>query len=360
MHIGQPMYISGSWDNFATKQPMEGGRYGTYTAAVALGESRWEEFQLHCSQDKLEVIHPLVKKADTSAQIVGPDYAGAGLNFMIDGRKDGSPPGTIYQIEFNWTDDGKSISWFPLESETDLAVLQNETEHKFYLNGSWRKFEKLQPMKQVSDGLYEATFVIGFRNFEEFQIVRDKDYEQVIYPAVNQTAKAGVPVCGPDWKGKGKCWRVKGMMHQEVTVKLEFASGKPTITVVAPSIGERIWDPWETWCLKSSNLFYACGQYGRVAMEPSSDTPGVHRCEVPLDADGYAMLRILQDGDEQLAMYPDHAGYLQGPSPDDRSQAWHIQGSRYAKYEVTLDMTVSDRSKMVTWRTSSEQSALEG
>lgn len=44
--------------------------------------------RLSCSQDHKEIIHPLVPRASADEQIVGPDYAGRGLNFFIDGKKD--------------------------------------------------------------------------------------------------------------------------------------------------------------------------------------------------------------------------------------------------------------------------------
>jgi len=128
LHIGQTLYISGSWDKFATYKAMDGGRYGKYTCTIELGESLCEEFQLSCTQDNLEVIHPLIKKADSTEQIVGPDFAGKGLNFFIDGRKDGVPAGTLYQIDFSWMDDKKTISWMPVEADTNLEVQDGQPE----------------------------------------------------------------------------------------------------------------------------------------------------------------------------------------------------------------------------------------
>jgi len=361
MHIGQPVYIKGSWDNFSSHQAMDGGRYGTYTCAVALGESRWEEFQLCCSKDDLEVIHPLVPWASEIDQIVGPDCAGKGLHFLIDGRKDGMPPGTIYQVEFTWTDDEKSISWMPIQSETsleDLEVIQNEdVEHKFFLHGSWRKFDKLQEMKKVGDCLYEGKFIIRYNNFEEFQIVRDKDFKQVIYPSVPNTSKAGVPVYGPDWNGKGKYWCVRGKMHQEVIVRLQIVAGQAAVTVICPLYGERRWSSWEEWSVQSMQTFHvisSAGQYTPMV----SESPGLHTCDVNLDADGYMSFRIVVDDDEALALYPDFQGAMHGPDPDGKDRAWHVHGSRHSVYRLTLDFTGTDRTKMVTWRPISEQAAL--
>jgi len=363
MHIGQPIYIKGSWDDFSSYKAMDGGRYGTYSCAVALGDSRWEEFHLCCSKDDVEVIHPLVKHAESTDQIVGPDYAGKGLNFLIDGRKDGMPPGTIYQIDFTWTDDEKSISWMPLESSLeDLEVIQEneDVEHKYYLSGTWRKFTKngqeLQEMKKVDDGIYEAGFVIRYNNFEEFQIVRDKDFNEVIYPSVSGTSKAGVPVQGPDWNGKGKCWRVNGKMHEEVVVRLQIVAGQASVTVRCPSYGERKWLSWDEWSVQNVQTFHAVSSGQSTPMV--SESPGLHTCDVKSDEDGYMSFRIVVDNDEQLSLYPDFRLALCGPDPDGADQAWHIHGSRHSTYRLTLDFTGSDRMKMVTWQPLSEQAAL--
>mmetsp|Transcript_62753 Transcript_62753/g.149865 ORF Transcript_62753/g.149865 Transcript_62753/m.149865 type:complete len:879 (-) Transcript_62753:114-2750(-) len=121
LHMGQTLYISGSWDDFTSYKPMEGGRYGTYITTITVGEACCEEFQLSCSKDHLEVIHPLVPRADFSEQVVGPDYVGRGKTFLIDGSRDGVSPGTRYKIEFNWMDDRKTISWSVAPEEEQVA-----------------------------------------------------------------------------------------------------------------------------------------------------------------------------------------------------------------------------------------------
>merc|ERR1719277_329545 len=111
LSIGQPVYITGTWSNWTQHEEMDGGMYGEYVCSVVLGDTRQEAFQLSTDHDGLEVIHPLIPDAGVDAQIVGPDWESEGLNFMIDGRKDGKPPGTVYEITFTWTDEKKTISW---------------------------------------------------------------------------------------------------------------------------------------------------------------------------------------------------------------------------------------------------------
>lgn len=126
LHMGQKVYISGSWDDFSSHKVMEGGRDGTYNVIVAVGDSCCEEFHLSCSQDHKEIIHPLVPKAGCNEQVVGPDYAGKGLNFFIDGKADGVPPGQHYQISFEWGDDKKIISWIPVAAPDPDPALEDD------------------------------------------------------------------------------------------------------------------------------------------------------------------------------------------------------------------------------------------
>jgi len=126
LHMGQKVYISGSWDDFSSHKVMEGGRDGTYNVIVAVGDSCCEEFHLSCSQDHKEIIHPLVPKAGCNEQVVGPDYAGKGLNFFIDGKADGVPPGQHYQISFEWGDDKKTISWIPVAAPDPDPALEDD------------------------------------------------------------------------------------------------------------------------------------------------------------------------------------------------------------------------------------------
>jgi len=211
-------------------------------------------------------------------------------------------------------------------------------------------------MKKLDDGIYEAGFAIRYNNFEEFQIVRDKDFREVIYPSVAGTSKAGVPVQGPDWNGKGKCWRVNGKMHEEVAVRLQIAAGQASVTVCCPSYGERTWISWDEWSTQNMQTFHVVSFGQSTPMV--SESPGLHTCDVNLDEDGNMSFRIVVDNDEQLSLYPDFRLALCGPDPDGADQAWHIHGSRHSTYRLTLDFTGSDRMKMVTWQPLSEQAAL--
>ena len=90
------------------------------------------------------------ESSGTSHRLHAGAEAGKGLNFFIDGRKDGVPAGTLYQIDFrldlvrqadrttaqhctscvSWMDDKKTISWMPVEADTNLeAPWQRRLNH---------------------------------------------------------------------------------------------------------------------------------------------------------------------------------------------------------------------------------------
>mmetsp|Transcript_93668 Transcript_93668/g.200944 ORF Transcript_93668/g.200944 Transcript_93668/m.200944 type:complete len:1192 (+) Transcript_93668:79-3654(+) len=365
-HMGQTVYIRGTWSNWTTYEEMDGGQYGEYVVSVVLGDTRQESFQLSCDQDGLEVIHPLVPDAGTEDQIVGPDWEYEGLNFMIDGRKDGKPPGTVYEITFTWTDEKKTISWKASDDALedlveDSKVLGYEFKHEYYILGSWKSFDIFQKMKTDADGNFVASFQIGFTNTEEFQIVRNADMKQLIYPPQSKAPKANLPACGPDaggkgaFPGQGKNFMVKGPQYQTVEVMLSIEDGKYTVTASSLALGTKTWMSWEGWAAQSSLEFSAItySEYDEteriVAMVPDTTTPGVHSGVVTLDGAGWMSLQIMCNGDKSLMLYPDDNGALTGPSSEGKTPFW-IEGMPLDAYEVTLDLNEPDRKKMLTWK----------
>jgi len=351
--IGQDIFICGSWTGWSEYETLEVGTYGTYSCAIALGETRIEKFFLSCSEDTYEAIHPLIEDADQSAQIVGPDFEGKDLVWMIDGYKDEAPAGTIYEITFTWTADRKTISWEKVDSSSDYKMLGADYEHKYYLTGSWRTWEGFQEMRKVDDKgeSYTGTFKIGYRCMEEFQIVRDADPKQVLYPCLPKCDRGGVPLMGPDAKGKGKNWLVKGNQHQEVNVRLTIVNSKATVTVTGPR-SEKCWRCWESWAVDPSQTFYLTGTFNNGAatpMLPDEDRPGLHVGRITLDTEGTASFQIILQEDHSLVLHPSEDMALQGPD-EAGGNAWYLEGPSNATYEVTLDLMQMDRTKMVSWR----------
>lgn len=360
LHCGQPLYISGSWDNFKSFEMMEGGRYGTYSCAVTLGDNRWEEFQISCNKGENEVFHPVFPRAGQDAQILGPDWAAKGKTWIIDGRTDGVPVGTIYHIEFNWTDEGKSLFWRPLdvtESTPELKVIgqKEEVKRQYYLFGTPTRWEKHKELKEIAEGYYETTFAMTYRREEEFQIICDKDDKQAIYPTSPLTKKATAPLCGPDWNGKGKHWLVKAPQHEVISVRLHVADGQASVTLCSPSLGERTWRGWDAWY--GTHTFFAHFNHleGLTPLRSDPAAPGFYSCQVKLDDRGQASVRVIVDEDNSMVMFPDSTGALRGPcavASDAAYSGWTILGERFGTYDVRLDLRQGEISDRVFWQKS--------
>merc|ERR1712217_288586 len=246
---------------------------------------------------------------------------------------------------------------------TDMAVLGYEYEHKYYLQGSWRKWEGYQELKPDGEGNYEGKFVMTYKNFEEFYIVRDLDPKQVIYPAVEKCTKAGIPLRGPDNNRNKRTWLVRGPQHAVINVKLSTSDGQLQLSIssTVAGVGERTWESFEGWALQASQTFYLTGSFndGRTTpMVPEGAGTGVHTCKIELDMWGQASFWILVNEEQDLVMYPDRDGALNGPEKYTGTYGWLIEGEPGASYEVKLDMTVKDVTKRVSW-TNADKLALK-
>jgi len=371
--IGQNIFICGTWTGWKDYDAMERGTDGAYRCTVRLGPSRFEKFFLSCSQDAYESIHPLFDEADQMAQIVGPDWDGKGLNFMIDGRgDDGVPEGTVFEVCFTWTEERKKIAWQKVAASyvlDDARPLGGDFEHSYQLRGSWRDwqgFQELQRVEGSSSGsgtvpTFEGTFRIGFRLREEFQIVRDGDLAQAFYPCATRCSQTTVPFRGPDGCGKGRHWVIRGAQHETVKVIFSCADGRASLRVERPAAHEQLtWHDWETWVLKyARSLLLSSSPSGGRHSEPTfmpmiEESTGLHVAEVVLDALGGASFQVLVGERSDMVLYPNEEMTLQGPDTAAEAEhaAWHIVGVPFATFEVTVNLLELDRRRMVSWRPS--------
>eukprot|EP00438_Fugacium_kawagutii_P013181 Skav230177 [mRNA] locus=scaffold196:86567:88226:- [translate_table: standard] len=67
---------------------------------------------------------------------------------------------------------------------------------------------------------------IGQRGREEFQILKDGDRLQAIYPTFPHAMGAGEEACGPDEYGSGRNFQVKGPPDEEVELSLFVEDGQ--------------------------------------------------------------------------------------------------------------------------------------
>eukprot|EP00747_Dinoflagellata_sp_TGD_P183285 gnl/TRDRNA2_/TRDRNA2_38057_c0_seq1.p1 gnl/TRDRNA2_/TRDRNA2_38057_c0~~gnl/TRDRNA2_/TRDRNA2_38057_c0_seq1.p1 ORF type:complete len:1214 (+),score=207.16 gnl/TRDRNA2_/TRDRNA2_38057_c0_seq1:105-3746(+) len=359
------VYIVGSWDAYSQMWPMDRTSPSEFECAVKLGESRCEQFNFVLNRDRSRTIYPVLQKSNANSHIEGPDDGSNERRWQINGRDTETPAGTIFKIKFVWEECSKKISWQQDDESVDCTLIDSQ-EHSYYLSGPWNQFN-LQEMNSRADGsgTHVSHLWMPSSGLTEFQIVRDRDWSQVIYPrAIDGDHET---VAGPDEHGDGKYFSRQGLGREKVSVELTVLDG--AITVSAATLADAI--TWTGSCEPRQYFLTGpinCWTYTR--MMPDMLTPGVFRSRFS-SCHGLEF-QIQIDKDSNLTMYPEvhgssmGSGFLRGPDGNGRRNCWLLD--RYdlnpTTFEIVLNLNEKDRRHMVTWEVvespTDEPKALEG
>mmetsp|Transcript_3368 Transcript_3368/g.5177 ORF Transcript_3368/g.5177 Transcript_3368/m.5177 type:complete len:352 (-) Transcript_3368:156-1211(-) len=329
---------------------------GTYTFTVVLGETRIETFYICLGGIPDYSFYPACNMASSKIYIEGPDDKGVGKRWCIDGRDEEVPAGTVYKISFFWGQIRKKISWEEVGAENAPKVLRHE--HKYQIMGSWTSGRKDELKK--GDGIFEFRSKIGVTGREEFILIRDGDDQQMIYPAEPNCTKTTVPVRGPDHMGAGKMWVVTGPVGELVKVRLEIDDGKIIVAVISKSLGEKVWESVEGYDRHSYWLSFQGGPVTKMTMDP--EMPGVFRARAQIGSnfnEEYKGLceffNVIVDEDPNIGFFPDVAcastgecvvwGAQRFADCPFLAKSWQVG----AGFEVTLNLKIADKRKIVTW-----------
>lgn len=227
----------GTTTAWTTPEAMETDEeHGSHFFFMALGQTCVESFRLMLGSDSQHSFYPGTHKANESAQVFGPDDLNEGRYWTIDGRADGMPAGTVYQITFEWGEGMKRVWWMPTEEPTEIV---NEiADHQYYCMGSFNEWsmQRMRPVVGKADTI-AISFPIGAHLVEEFQLIRDKDTQQVFYP------HEASGVCGPDEMGHDTLapkFVVRGNQFDSIAVQFTLKDGSFTVTANDPA-GETTW-----------------------------------------------------------------------------------------------------------------------
>eukprot|EP00930_Biecheleria_cincta_P070661 TRINITY_DN58291_c0_g1_i1.p1 TRINITY_DN58291_c0_g1~~TRINITY_DN58291_c0_g1_i1.p1 ORF type:complete len:1227 (-),score=221.30 TRINITY_DN58291_c0_g1_i1:327-4007(-) len=323
--------------------------------AIMLGEALVEQFQISCDGFDDMKIFPETRLAGPEAMVLGPGTAPSGHTWFIDGRADRARPGTLYKIMMRWDADErrKKVSWEPVET-TNLQL--QVVRHGYYVNASWTAYRPFE-MQVVRKGeLYQAEVRIGIQGIEEFQLQRDADSLQVIYPAENGGKSSAVPVLGPDCRGQNKFWRVSGQTGELFTIQLEVTlSG---VAVSAKSVRGVM-----NWTSMSPRRYFVTGTWNDGAFTKMQAVRGfnnlIHKLTFSM-ARAREEFQIVADQDLDLAIHPEMpmsdqlVSQIMGPGGKGRGLNWLIHEAPGADVELTLDLgelaAGADRRRAVTWK----------
>jgi polyketide synthase-associated protein len=361
------VYIKGSWSGWLGMERMEARGGGRYTTTVALGEGRYELFNICLNENRDMTLYPAVDNASSRIWIEGPDMAGVDTHWLLDGRDEKVPAGTLYQIEFRWHPEVKSISWAPLaESNVSSSMVPRSYVHSYYIAGSFSGFNNIL-MRRGSDEqgvYYEVQFKMGPLCKEEFHFSRDRDDLQAIYPDEPHTVKTTVPVRGPDSGGQGKNFLWRGPVEDLVTVKLRIIDAHITVTASSEVKGTKVWQSLEGWDRHTYLVEGSWTNNTPVPMVMDPEKPGVFTAHGRV-RDGYdqsidafvEVFRVLVDGDPLQTFYPevDGAGseevIVLGPDGNGKERNFVVHSAApYRRFMITFDLHAADKRKVVSWQ----------
>lgn len=342
--------LAGTWNAWTTLEEMKRTGEGTFTATITLGDTLSEQFHIVVNEETSEAIHPTVAKSGMDSPIIGPDLEGHGLNWFIDGKADQAVPGTVYRIDFEWNFDWergetKKVSWKALSEVKPLPAFR----HCYSIVGTWTSWKWGEMVQK--DGSWTTSLRIGARGQEEFQIVRDHDWMQVLHPAAKHTFKTSVPIRGPDELGQGKHWVLRGPPGERLVITLKLIDGLFKLVVDSPTKGTKTWTSSEK---EGWHDYYISGSWqnwGLSLMTPMPDRgKGVFHTMVTVGKERREEFKIVMDRDWELSLYPEVANSgptdsMFGPDSWGHGLHWSIYGEEGAEYEVILDSNTGS----LTW-----------
>jgi len=357
-------YLEGSFNGWKSMEKMH---YledkGGHVFAFRLGETLTEQFRIVCNRFDDAIVFPATKMASEEAMVLGPGEAPAGYRWFVDGR-DTAKQDAIYMVIFSWDAQArqKRVTWEVTMDDRAVGLVQSmgTYKHQYSIVGSWNNHRQ-QKMKRVEGGkpgLHVFEFRIGLSGHEEFNFMRDGDKYQVIYPAKNRSLTRDVPVRGPDHFGTEKRWSVVGETGETVRVELQVHEGDITMTLNNSAQGVKAFRSLRGSFRRKYYVYSQWANWGFTPMQPDPHgAMNVYRLEarMPME-DGPQSFQIVVDEDVHQTFHPEleFADQLMsltlGPDAKGPSLCWSLAEEPGAFVEITLNLDVSDRREMVSWK----------
>mmetsp|Transcript_131790 Transcript_131790/g.328657 ORF Transcript_131790/g.328657 Transcript_131790/m.328657 type:complete len:1027 (+) Transcript_131790:74-3154(+) len=247
-------FIAGTWSQWQGGQKMDPEGNDVYTATVTLGENRWEKFQIWLDGDPERALHPGEPKAPQGTAVAGPGtdtgeptpVASASTlapSWLLDGRSwlggpsDGQAepaaenpnvgePGEQYIVRLEVAGRWRMVTWEKVATRALQAVAARSSaigsRSRYFVATSWSGWE-LEEMTadSATPGLYSIDVILDAYGGGEFQIVRDRDWDQAFYPPYTGVQDgSSAAVLGPDDSGMDIGWLIKG--YKGDAFRIEF------------------------------------------------------------------------------------------------------------------------------------------
>jgi hypothetical protein len=236
--------------------------------------------------------------------VLGPDQSSNGREWQIDADILGGA--SRVKISFEYDYGKKSVSWDIAEyrqaemTNEGLTLAVPERKPIYSIVGSFNGWQ-IQDMvpSDKEDGLYEASFKLGFSGSADFQFMIDHDPSLIIYPDGCKVVQTSVPILGPAKVGADKSWLVIGLINEQVTVQLRIIESGVSLVLRSTTAGIRRWYSNQRW-KEIESKYYLAGTFSDWALgKPMTETAtaGVYETEVFLLRQGMEYFKVLINKD---------------------------------------------------------------
>ena len=379
-------------------EPMEMESAGVFAYVLTLGEGRWEQFQIYVDGDPQRCLYPAEHKAGKLSTVEGPAASSGGNAWHIEGRaapagqgqaalpagegQDASRAGPVdrgwvgaqYRVRLRVAGKYRMVDWERVSGKAEeaeltvaLAAAEALPRSLYYVTADWNLWG-FEPMAQgeaeaeAEAGTRAALFRYDVRLSRprgEFQILRNRDFDQVIYPL-----EAGAPdgdaqnVGGPDEDSNGLAWELEGRPGDAFRIELRQAveAGVSVMRVSSQRLGSTPLSPEEERLARAA-VFSTFGSWDLgVRMRGLLWNGSYHSFLVEAGPEGEVRFQLARDYDWDRLFFPSAADArpgvaheVLGPAPGDgrsRGLSWRIGGEGDpAKPGEVFEVKVHDKAR---------------
>jgi len=235
------------------------------------------------------------------------------------------------------THEGEGLQAARFERLAQSGKLGPAEEDRLFIQGTWDGYSSMTEMTPTAEGAWTALVALGDINAESFQFVLNEDKEQVFYPA-GEATDPNAEVCGPDWQGSGKAWRLNARGSGPQTFCIRFSWDFSWET------GERKRVEWARYDgpepplvdgTECEHHYFILGSWTAwkcIQMRSVNATPGLYEAKVRIGTTGAERFHFMRDRDSEQVLYPRDPktdrqnSSIRGPDGAGRGKHWVIRG----------------------------------
>jgi len=316
------------------QEPMESEGAGIFGCTFTLGENRWERFQIAMDHDARKVLYPgdeRLGESTVGAPVAGPNHVFRNSSWLVDtrpylaytddlaalgdtglapyqgaaGQQDRGRPGDRFRVRLSVKGKWRMVEWENLDKTKPASEAVDLPRGSYQIAGSWSHgvMEEMYPVPDVP-GLFAAEVTLLSHNVNMFQIFRNRDWEQAIYPD-EPFGSMESGILGPE-EQIGHAWVIDGKPGQvwrvELSSSLEDGFEKKKVEWKFDRAVELSTVQWEMSKLPE---FYVMGSWdGYGALHRMHFAGSYWQFFVQLGAGALESFQVYQDGNPRRCIYP--------------------------------------------------------